>query len=1234
MRPRKFPAAVLTLVMLAGPAKRRSVRRRGMRFGAAVAMTSLLASALVGVSATSASAAPGDPFDPADPLVFVAQNAPTQLFRAVTDASGTVSFSPEGPPSSVNYNAIAYRTADNFIYGMVNSNIAPYTAGTLVRIGQDGVLTSVASGLGASLIGAFGPSGLYYYITGPNLNAYNVATRTLVSSVPVTGAPSAADMTFMDGFFWSLTGSSLTRMDPETGNVVAFPMTGVELAGAAWTFGNGNLGFSANSSGNVFQIAVDDPGAASPTIRVISVSPGPSSSNNDGAASPGLPTDLQVVKEGPANITAGGQVSYTLTVTNNGLGNSSGFAVTDAVPAPLTNVQVTSAAACTVTGNDVSCSGGRLLAGASATVTITADVPVGATGCVTNEASVLANEQDPDLSNNVSEVTSCVRSLTLTKSSDATMETRNGDTVTYTVTATNPGPGVFTADDPAVVSDDMVGVLDDASYNSDAQADRDGDLTFTSPRLTWSGALGAGETVEITYSIELTGAGDGTVRNVVFTGNPPVTPTCVSGVDPITGLPCIPSEFDLPRLQISKTADTSALPAVGSTVTYTVTVTNVGPGDFTAANPATATDSWVAVVDDADLAGMPTASSGSLDVTADGFAWDGVLLAGETATITSTFTYNGDGDQSLRNQACVPTELAAPGTPPCVAVMIPGSGLSYFKSSNPATGEVVREGDVITYSLMFTNTGNTGAAVAATDNLGQVVDDADLVSGPTSSNANLTAVLNGNEIDVTGVLPVGETAVVTYTAVVRAFADQGDHRIGNLVSDPNGICAGVCETEHPVQHLSVLKSSDAVAGVNTGDTVRYTVTVVNDGGSDFTASDPATATDDLTGVLDDAEFAGTATATSGTVNYSAPVLTWSGPLEAGEASSFTYSVLVTNGGDHNLVNVASTPLCGGAAECSETVETPLPHIVPDKISNPASGTALVAGDTVSYTLTFTNDGQAAGAVDSTDDLSDVLDDAELTGAPVSDSPAITVTRTGDTLRIVGALGVGLTASVSYQVTIRPDGDRGNNLAANMLFQDTPPNLVCADGECLPPPDPGTEHPIGELADSKTVDPASGTSLRPGDVATYTLTFTNIGKATVDVDRQDVLTGILDDADLTRLPVSSDPALAVSAVTDGRVTITGTLGAGQTVTVSYQATVRENGARGDDQLANFLVDTGAVPPASCVLGDEDCTVNDVTDLPPNLAFTGAAIGAAGTLALLLLGGGIILMRVRHRAGRVS
>lgn len=59
--------------------------------------------ALVGgvTSAPGSWAAPGDAFDPADSAVFIAQNQPTQLYRAVPDAAGAVTFVPEGGPSQI-----------------------------------------------------------------------------------------------------------------------------------------------------------------------------------------------------------------------------------------------------------------------------------------------------------------------------------------------------------------------------------------------------------------------------------------------------------------------------------------------------------------------------------------------------------------------------------------------------------------------------------------------------------------------------------------------------------------------------------------------------------------------------------------------------------------------------------------------------------------------------------------------------------------------------------------------------------------------------------------------------------------------------------------------------------------------------------------------------------------------------------------------------------------------------
>ena len=138
--------------------------------------------------------------------------------------------------------------------------------------------------------------------------------------------------------------------------------------------------------------------------------------------------------------TPGGQLTYTLTVTNNGAGVSSGFVVNDVVPAPLTNV---AAEGCTVTGNEVACVSGTLAVGASQEFTVTADAPPGVTDCVTNTATVLGNEADPAAANNSSSVTSCpaVPAVTASKSVDPASGTSvtAGQSLTYTLTFENTG---------------------------------------------------------------------------------------------------------------------------------------------------------------------------------------------------------------------------------------------------------------------------------------------------------------------------------------------------------------------------------------------------------------------------------------------------------------------------------------------------------------------------------------------------------------------------------------------------------------------------------------------------------------------------------------------------------------------------------------------------------------------------------------------------------------------------
>ncbi|WP_160150894.1 DUF7927 domain-containing protein [Microbacterium timonense] len=798
------------------------------------------------------------------------------------------------------------------------------------------------------------------------------------------------------------------------------------------------------------------------------------------------------------------------------------------------------------------------------------------------------------------------RALTIAKVSDATTDTRVGDVITYTITATNTGAADYTAAIPARITDDLSAALDDARYNNDAQVAFSEGSTAAAPildgqTLRWAGPLQAGETVTLTYTITVEPGGDGVVRNSA----------CVPA-DEADGEPCAVTETQLPRLTISKSADRTDLPANGETVTYTVTITNEGPGDFTAAAPGTATDDLSGVLDDADYNGDATATVGDVtfDAAGERLEWTGVLPSGDTAIIEYSVTYDSSlgGDNQLRNTACLPAHLALDADNPCRVVQIPGAGLQQYKSVNPADGNAVAAGQQVMYTLTFASTGQTAATVDTSDDLSGVLDDATLISGPTASDAGLVvgAIQADGTFTITGAVPAGQTFTVSYTVRVNTFPQQGDHLLENVLQcDASMPDCDPPTTTNPVRHLSVVKSSTPDTAV-TGDTVTYQVTVTNDGAADYTVEEPARAIDDLSGVLDDATYNDDAEAGNGTLTYQSPLLTWVGALDVDDSVTFTYTVEVTNTGDHVLRNVASTQACDPTSDptCQSLVETPLPHVTSAKASDPASGTDVAPGQVITYTLTYNNDGEASGVVDSTDDLRDVLDDADLTRDPETSDPAVTAAVTGETLRISGPIAVGGTVTVTYQVTIRADGDRGDNLARNVLAQDTPE--LCGDTPCDPPT---TEHRMGELDDWKTVDPASGSTVQPGQQVIYTLHFENTGEADVTVDRDDVLTQVLDDATITSNPLSSDPALTVSVGGD-RFAVTGVLTAGQLVTVTYTVTVNPDGERGDDRLGNALVPAGTDPDENCVPVDPDrpdCTVNPVS----NVVAAKSADPASGT-----------------------
>ena len=143
-----------------------------------------------------------------------------------------------------------------------------------------------------------------------------------------------------------------------------------------------------------------------------------------------------------------------------------------------------------------------------------------------------------------------------------------------------------------------------------------------------------------------------------------------------------------------------------------------------------------------------------------------------------------------------------------------------------------------------------------------------------------------------------------------------------------------------------------------GATVHYTITITDTGQTPYTG---ATVADYLTGLLDDAAYNGDAAASTGTVSYASPALTWTGSLAPGDAATVTFSVTVNNPdtGDKILTTTATSAATGNNCPSGSTdpnCATSVPVSVMT-ITNTASTSTTTPGTTVSYTVTVTNTGQ-------------------------------------------------------------------------------------------------------------------------------------------------------------------------------------------------------------------------------------------------------------------------------------
>ncbi|WP_165371463.1 DUF11 domain-containing protein [Pseudolysobacter antarcticus] len=153
--------------------------------------------------------------------------------------------------------------------------------------------------------------------------------------------------------------------------------------------------------------------------------------------------DLSVTNSGPANSTVGSNVSYVVTITNNGPDTAQNVVLNNPTPAGLTLISVNGDCAI------LPCNFAGIGNGVSKTTTITYTIPAAYSGSnpIVDSASVSSDSSDLVPANNTASVNTTLpgtgADVQLTISAPATAPP--GKAITYTYTVTNNGPAAATA---------------------------------------------------------------------------------------------------------------------------------------------------------------------------------------------------------------------------------------------------------------------------------------------------------------------------------------------------------------------------------------------------------------------------------------------------------------------------------------------------------------------------------------------------------------------------------------------------------------------------------------------------------------------------------------------------------------------------------------------------------------------------------------------------------------------
>ncbi|WP_173003051.1 gliding motility-associated C-terminal domain-containing protein [Chitinophaga sp. SYP-B3965] len=849
---------------------------------------------------------------------------------------------------------------------------------------------------------------------------------------------------------------------------------------------------------------------------------------------------LNITKTGASSLTAGASVTYTLQVANAGSSDAINAAIIDAVPASISGVTWTATAAgaasiisgVTGSGNSIAVNV-NIPAGSTNTITvnISGTLDAGATGNITNAASVASSE--PQGSGTNSSITSSVTStsgVVISKSSPSAVVA--GELVNYRIEIGNNGPSNATG---IQIADLVPASISTVSWST---------LVQGSAAIT-SGASGTGNAVNVTANIPA-GTSNKVIIDVSGTVLPgfigSITNTAVAtpqetGTTPVSAN-AVTQISSHPVFTISKSGPATAI--AGNNINYIISVRNTGPSNSTNTSitdviPATLSDvSWTSLVTDgtATITAGATGTGNIINVT-------GNFNANSTIQINVNGNINPNVLTPVSNTATVTPSEA--GVTPVLSNTVTTnvnsrSGLTISKNG-PST---IISGSTITYTIEAGNNGPSDAVGAAIADAipASIIDPswtstvqgaATILSGGNGAGYNLQTVVNipsgaGNKVIITIIGKVDPTlnAGITNTATATPQESSSPAPQSSVTTTAN---------RTPVVAITKSGPTALLAGAN----ITYLVEVINIGQSDalnMAVSDMVPP--EIGGVSWSAIASGTASISNGSTG-AGNNLVLEVNIPAGSDNKILLTITGKMSGAFNgtLQNQAvATPAEAGTVPVTSAVTTTVSKIPVLAIqkTGPAS---INSGQVVTYTIRVNNTSTAnANAAVITDNVPANIQQVTWT-AMANGGAAITAGAAGSGNNI--SVTADLPGETSSEVVITVNGVLDASATGNLVNSAT-----------VTPAEPGAATKISADVVTQVIKSPSVSLLKTGpatanagQTVTYVIEAVNNGPSNADnIVISDIIPVLLTNVSWTA--VANGNSLITTTSGTGDVNVSGNL----------------------------------------------------------------------------------------------